>query len=488
MSDPSWRAHAPLSQALLRQAAHARCGLLLAPQRALTQACDVAGLHNWAVPADAAEPWQSVSGAVAWQADAAEAGAIAEGLERLAAAQVPLALQMRDQLLASGEAVLDETQFALFSQAQRAALGAIWPMPQQDNDLFAQVHRLRFGEAPSSVWVPQELVGLGPREGVARMPSTSSGLAAHRDSVHGPWLALLRAAQELLERDAFAVTWLHGLGGRELPGPARWAERAQALGGTLRAFDLTQAWNPHPVIAMLGGAPMEGAPRWVLGLACRATLDAALEKAALEWAQSLAFAGFMLRERAHQLPRQAADLRNFDEHAAFYSLRPELWAELPLLAHARPADLNDGLPKYWFEHQQKLAAGLDTVDEKTSTAQTNHSLQGVQDHDAQVAQDEVKSDAPNQVDADLRAAKPQLQALTQQLHGAGIELLYRELTTRDVAAAGLRVMRVLSPQLAQLHADERAPFLGGRTPDWRWRYPQGEPHGAFPNPMPHPLG
>ncbi len=484
MSDPSWRAPAPLSQTLLRQAAHARCGLLLAPQRALTQACDVAGLHNWAVPADVAEPWQSVSGAVAWQADAAEAGAIAEGLERLAAAQVPLALQMRDQLLASGEAVLDETQFALFSQAQRAALGAIWPMPQQDNDLFAQVHRLRFGEAPSSVWVPQELVGLGPREGMARMPSTSSGLAAHRDSVHGPWLALLRAAQELLERDAFAVTWLHGLGGRELPVPARWAERAQALGGTLRAFDLTQAWNPHPVIAMLGGAPMEGAPRWVLGLACRATLDAALEKAALEWAQSLAFAGFMLRERAHQLPRQAADLRNFDEHAAFYSLRPELWAELPLLAHAKPAGLNSCSSKYWLEYQQKLAAGLDTVSEKSS-AQANSSLQG---HDTQAAQGEVKSDAQNQVNADLRAAKPQLQALTQQLHSAGIELLYRELTTRDVAAAGLRVMRVLSPQLAQLHADERAPFLGGRTPDWRWRYPQGEPHGAFPNPMPHPLG
>ena len=491
MSDPSLRAPAPLSHALLRQAAHARCGLLLAPQRALTQACDVAGLHNWAVPADAAEPWQSVSGAVAWQAAAAEAGAISEGLERLAAAQVPLALQTRAQLLASGEAMLDETQFALFSQAQRAAPGAIWPMPQQGDDWFAQVHRLRFGEAPSSVWVPQELVGLGPREGAARMPSTSSGLAAHRDSVHGPWLALLRAAQELLERDAFAVTWLHGLGGRELPVPAHWAARAQALGGTLRAFDLTQTWNPHPVIAMLGGAPMEGAPRWVLGLACRATLDAALEKAALEWAQSLAFAGFMLRERAHQLPRQAADLRGFDEHAAFYSLRPELWAELPLLAHAKPVNLNSCSSQYWLEHQQKLAAGLSTAEEVTGAAQPRNSMRGlggVQDHDEPGAQSEVKSDAQKQVDADLRAAKPQLQALTQQLHGAGIELLYRELTTRDVAAAGLRVMRVLSPQLAQLHADERAPFLGGRTPDWRWRYPQGEPHGDFPNPMPHPLG
>jgi len=57
-----------------------------------------------------------------------------------------------------------------------------------------------------------------------------------------------------------------------------------------------------------------------------------------------------------------------------------------------------------------------------------------------------------------------------------------------VAAAGLRVMRVLSPALSGLHADERAPFLGGRCRDVAWRYP-GVPHGgAFPNPFPHPLG
>ena len=438
----------PLSLALLRKATHARCGLLLTPQPALTQACDVAGLHNWAVPADATEAWQSVSGAVAWQTQAAQAGAIAEGLERLAAAQVPLVLRTRAQLREAGtaaDAMVDETRFALYSAAQRAAQGAVWPMSAHDDDLFAQVHRLRFGEAPSSVWVPQELVGLGPREGMARMPSTSSGLAAHRDSVHGPWLALLRATQELLERDAFAVTWLHGLGGREVDVPAPWRQRAHALGGTLRAFDLTQAWNPHPVVALMGGAPMEGAPRWVLGLACRATLPEAMEKAALEWAQSLAFAGYMLRERAGELPREAADLRNFDEHAAFYSLRPELWHGMPLLAHARP------LQSAAFTQANEGAAG-----------------QGI--------------------DADLRAAKPQLQALAQALQHADVDLLYRELTTRDVGAAGLRVMRVLSPQLAQLHADERAPFLGGRTADWRWRYPDAQAHGPFPNPMPHPLG
>ncbi|MFT4243004.1 MAG: YcaO-like family protein [Acidovorax sp.] len=429
-----------LSQLLLARAAQARCGLLLAPQRSAAQASDVAGLANWAVPPDPAEAWQTVSGAVGWSHADARAAAIAEGLERLAAAQVPLPLRSRADLAQAGERVVDEDGFALFSPAQRQSPGFAWPMPPSPQDWFAPVHPLLPGLPPGTapVWVPQELVGLGPRRGAARLPSTSSGLAAHADGAHGPWLALLRAAQELLERDALTVTWLHGLGGREIAVPAHWQARAARLGGVLRAFDITQAWNPHPVIAVLGGAPWQGQPRWVLGMACRATAAAALEKAALEWAQSLAFAGYMLGERAQALPREPAQLRRFDEHAAFYSLRPDLWAQIPLLRHARPAE-------------EKHGGGQDMPDERAlALAQLNH--------------------------------------LLERLRGAGIDLLYRELTTRDVAATGLRVMRVLSPQLAQLHADESAPFLGGRTVDWRWRYPWAQPHGPFPNPLPHPLG
>lgn len=444
-----------LSHALLSRAAEARCGLLLAPQPSAVQACDVAGLANWAVPPDPAEAWQTVSGAVGWSDAQARAAAIAEGLERLAAAQVPLPVRRRADLAACGERMLDESQFALFSPAQHQTPGFAWPLTRSPDDGFAPVHcllpNLLKGGAdtapPAPVWVPQELVGLGPRSGVARLPSTSSGLAAHGDGVHGPWLALLRAAQELLERDALTVTWLHGLGGREIAVPAHWQARATRLGGTLRAFDLTQAWNPHPVIAVTGGAPQQGQPRWVLGVACRASAAQALDKAALEWAQSLAFAGYMLSERAHELPREAAELRRFDEHAAFYSLRPELWLQVPLLRHAEP------------------------VCALSADAQSEEPGRGNQDFTQE-----------------KQRARMHLLQLTQSLQDAGITLLYRELTTRDVAAAGLRVMRVISPELALLHSDERAPFLGGRTADWRWRYPWAQPHGPFPNPLPHPLG
>jgi len=430
-----------LSSHLLHGAARARCGLVRPAQPIEASPCDATGplfdgrrVHNAATPADPANPWQGVSGAVALDAEAAADGAVAEALERLAAAQASVEVRRRDALTPAHR--LDESAFALFSARQRATPGFPWPMPERDDDLFAAVHAL---DDNRRVWVPQELVGLGPRRGLARLPSTSSGLAAWRDGRDGAWLALLRAAQELLERDALAVTWLNGVAGRRIALPPQWHAHVDARGGELQAFDLTQHWNPHPVIAVAGGIPFEGRPRHVLGIACRADPGEALHKALLEWQQALTFAAHLCGRESDRLPRDAAALRSFDEHAAFYTLRPELWPQLPLLGEAGRSTLQLPLP----------GAAIPPA-------------------------------APRAI--------AELDLLRRRLGNAGIALYYRELTTADVAAAGLRVMRVLSPQLSGLHADERAPFLGGRCQDVAWRYP-GVPHrGAFPNPFPHPLG
>jgi ribosomal protein S12 methylthiotransferase accessory factor len=430
-----------LSSHLLQGAARARCGLVRPAQPIDANACDWSGplfegrrVHNAATPADPANPWQGVSGAVALDAEGAADGAVAEALERLAAAQAGLEVRRRDALMPAQR--LDESAFALFSAHQRATPGFPWPMRERDDDLFAAVHAL---DDNREAWVPQELVGLGPRSGQARLPSTSSGLAAWRDGRDGAWLALLRAAQELLERDALAVTWLNGVAGRRIALPAHWHAHASARGGELQAFDLTQHWNPHPVIAVAGGIPFEGRPRHVLGIACRADPHEALHKALLEWQQALTFAAHLCGRDSDRLPREPAALRSFDEHAAFYTLRPELWPQLPLLREAGASTLPLTFPLPTF-----------------------------------------RPAAPRAI--------AELDLLRRRLGSAGIALYYRELTTADVAAAGLRVMRVLSPQLSGLHADERAPFLGGRCRDVAWRYP-GVPHGGeFPNPFPHPLG
>lgn len=424
------------SHACLSAAADLRTGICLPVQRATAADWDVPGMVHMSVPAEPCHEWQGVSGAVAW-GDSTQAleAAIAEALERYAAARVFLPLKPRASIPASE--CWTESQFALFSDEQRRSDRFPWPMIEHDADLFCAMHRLHDNRR---VWVPQELVGLGVREGRARMPSTSSGLAAQKDSRgRAPWRALLRATQEVLERDALAVTWLNGLGGQTLAWPEPLKRQLEQMGAQAQAFDLTQSWNPHPVVAVMGRQDAEGQARYAFGIACRASMEEAMDKAWLEWAQSLRFADHLHRHAT--VPRDPSELRRFDEHAAYYTCHPEGWRELPLL-----------------RYQSAISQGSTMRKPRVSA----HGLSGSDEQD--------------------------LHDLVMSLQGHGIDLAYREITTRDVLHAGLRVVRVLSPQLSLLHADERAPFLGGRTGDWAWRYPNTVAHHPLSNPWPHPLG
>jgi ribosomal protein S12 methylthiotransferase accessory factor len=252
--------------------------------------------------------------------------------------------------------------------------------------------------------------------------ATSSGLAADPS----PLRALLRAAQELIERDALMTTWLHGVAARRVDLPDALLEPVLRLAGTATAFNLTPAYSPHPVAAVAGCIPRRGRPRLSMGLACRSRWDDALAKAWLEWAQGVVFAGM----RADEIgPLSPKDVTDFDRHAVYYTVNPEQWDGLPLFGGPR----TDRPP------------------------------------DAEV----------------VGAPTDELHALAH----CGVELLYRDLTTVDAAHIGLRVVRVVAPDLTPIHADHNHPALNARSHDLHWRYPWATPTAtSFPNPMPHPLG
>ncbi|TQM83523.1 hypothetical protein FHX81_5949 [Saccharothrix saharensis] len=84
------------------------------------------------------------------------------------------------------------------------------------------------------------------------------------------------------------------------------------------------------------------------------------------------------------------------------------------------------------------------------------------------------------------AARGDAARLRELVDALNVRPAYREPTTPEAATAGLRCVRVLSPDLAPLHADHRWPHLGGRAADVAWRYPGRS--GRFPDPAPHPLG
>lgn len=416
--------YAPLSLYRLRQASSVRCGLMLPPSNVPTGRADLSGYYNWGVPPDPSNAWLPACGALATTNHDAEAGAIGETLERYCAGIARFPVLSADALPANARCLGHDT-FALYSAEQLASPGFPWPEEAYRKALYAEVFSFSTNE---SVWVPQELVGMGTREGAPTVPSTSSGLAAHTDG----WLALLRAVQEILERDALTVTWLNSLGGRQFDLGETYQNQVAERGGEVLAFDLTQHWNPHPVVAVCGNLPLRGRPRFALGAACRETLELACEKAFQEWLQGVLFASFHVYGEDRQSLRSDTP-SSFEEHAAYYSQHPENWLQIPLLRYRRSVEAHRGI-------------------EPTSDA--------------------TKS----------------LETLVAHLRHEDIELFYRELTTVDVRATGLRVMRVLSPQLSLLHGDERCPFLGGRTFDVGWRYPDLVAQTNMLNPYPHPLG
>lgn len=416
-----------LRAALLEQACGSRCGIVRPVNVAEATRADLPGFFNAVTASDVGPGGRSLYGGVGRTPAQARAAAIGEALERHSATIATLPLRRRGEL--EGRAALPSRAFALFAAEQHAAPGFPWPAPDDDAESYAPVFSLHDGE---EIWVPQELVALGSRIDPPRLPSTSTGLAAFTD----PLTAMLRGAQEVLERDALAATWLNALPGRERRVPPALLEAVRLRGGEVRAFDLTQRWNPHPVVAMCGHVPLRGWRRIALGIACRATFEEAVESATREWVQGVLFVGYHLNENPELRLERPEDVRDFLDHGVYYALHPERWGDVPLLQ-------TDGRDPPPFPPSRRVPAGSDA----------------------------------------------RLGQLLAALSAERIRVLYRDLTPPDVAPLGVTVVRVLSPDLTLLHADERAPFLGGRARDVAWRYPDLTPAPRrFPSPFPHPLG
>ena len=217
-----------LDQYFLENCCNFRCGIVMPHQKVPHNYCDIPHMHNYSVPEDPGLGWKTPGGSLSGDENGALMGAIGETLEWYCGAVYEFETVRFDDL--EGKTGVYYDDIALFSDEQYADPGFAWRKPSCQDSSYGKVYSLYDN---AEIYVPHELIGLasGPQ---AFMPSTSTGIAAHTHT----YQALLSALEEVLERDALAVTWLNSLGGREIPMDGAYLEEVHRLGGEVFCLTL----------------------------------------------------------------------------------------------------------------------------------------------------------------------------------------------------------------------------------------------------------
>lgn len=342
--------------------------------------------------------------------DAAEAAAIGEALERYAASFLPpgrVVVGAAQDL----DGAVDPERFALFSAEQHAVPSFPFHPFRRDTVIgWVEGFSLPGGEP---ALLPAQLVYMPwrPRaESELRIGhATSSGIAC------GPTLeeAVLPGLLEVVERDAFMLTWHNRL---SLPlldwagdhGIERLEARYFAPSGLHHsAVDLSGFFGVPTVLGVVRGRPGQLGALGV-GAAAATTVEVAWRKALAEafsvhrWVRDRAF------EHPDEVGRPAAEIETFDGHTMFYA-HPD---------RAERADFLTASP------------------ERRRTAEI------------------VPVEGENVLEW--------IEALTVRLAERGVSAYAVDVTSPEVRDAGLHVVHVVCPELCALDVVEGARFLGGR--------------------------
>jgi ribosomal protein S12 methylthiotransferase accessory factor len=397
-------------------------------------ACEVA--HGRSVLGAGLEHLSGVGGAGLTRSHAA-AAAVGEALERYAATYVPTERLVVATARELGTEAVAPERFALFAAGQYDQPGfGFRPFTSKTRVAWVAGCSLPDGR---DAWLPAELVFLGdaaadPASRIAY--STSSGMAcAERRND-----ALVRALCEVLERDAFMITWANRLSLPRLDWSADAAiaaldERLFApIGLSYSAIDLSAFHRVPSVLAVVRRSAGRGALG--VGAGTAATFERAWWKALSE--------AFAARSAGAKLELLGGG--EFGEHGAGV------------------ASFEDHIRYYADEGRARAASFLDASPERVSVATVSR-LEG-------------------------SSARDRVAALCARVAAAASSAYAVDVTSPDVRDLGLTVVKVLAPELCMLDVVHGARFLGGRRLyeaafDLSLRAEPLTPE--FVNPDPHPF-
>lgn len=272
--------------------------------------------------------------------------------------------------------------------------------------------------------------------------NASTGLAAGTTLEE----AILSGLFEVIERDCFAIAWLHRhLGSRividdpELERTLVERFHVDHPAVDLTIYDITLD-IPIPAIFAVMRRPAEFGPTLCLASVARLSMREAIQKGLRELGQALPYLRFLRHQLADWDPLpDHSDVVTFDHHFTLYSKRPEL------------------------------------VDEAMAFC------------------DSVETEVPLSELPDHRTGRvlSDIQHCVGVLAEHGLEVIVVDITTEDMRELGWHVVRVLVPGLVPMHGNHNRPFLGVPrlmqiADKLGWAENGWDPDAGL-NPHPHPF-
>ena len=248
-------------------------------------------------------------------------GAAGEAMEHYSAARFRLGdLHLSSLNDLTGES-MDPRLLCLYEESQYCRPG--FPFARFDPDRPIYWTQGRWLDTGEAVWVPALPTFLGfPATGEELFCQvTSNGLAAGADLED----ASLRAVFELVERDAFMLTWLCRLPGRRLivddslePGTNEILRQLRARGAKIELYLLNVGLS-IPTVICLGLGDGRSWPGVTAGLGTHLSPRLAARKAILEHGQTGPYFCRLMVRAEQPIPSRPQEVRTSRDHALFYA-------------------------------------------------------------------------------------------------------------------------------------------------------------------------
>ena len=332
-------------------------------------------------------------------------GTIGETLERYCAAFCDPEEMITNSYAQLTQPAVHPEQFALFHPEQYQDINFPFvPFTEESPTSWVPCTDLTTGEA---CLYPGEMIYIPWVKDEEWFSMTSStGLAAHTNL----YKAILTGLYEVIERDAFVLTWT-----QHLPVPKI------VITPDIREF-IDQRFPPHYEFHFMDMGLDLGVPSVfgicfgqaeygnfvAVGTATRGTYREALEKVVMEIGQAVPYFRYLLEKRKDWHPTSFRELMSFEDHSIFYIKRPELW-------HVFDPWRNKTAEKV-----------IDFREEET------------------------------------RSDEEKIKSMLSTLRNRGYNVLLKNLTTADAQQVGFHSIKVMVPQLLQMAGSYPFYFLGGK--------------------------